>query len=534
MVWPIVGNGNAKQANWQKSGAKGSAASITSAMYYDLQRQITQMQWYGGNGNWNGKGKGKGDYTGKGKGKSSKGPGKGWFTWVGDVEVLRTDQTKARWAGHQAALDKLIAKQKAAAEEKKANGTVEQPAAPPVPNQHTSTKTLRRELLANCPAPGEAGSPVQAQEAEQASTEEYGSKTLRLLGIQPLPTVSILDALYPVPRPLVNRKTAEQAVNEMLAGSPSGGVAAAKTRVDSVSAAVENLRHSCASKEVKASLAKELQDAKTALDSLDQSTPTAAKAKIMLMQAMEKATDSTKERAAGATKATSSAGILHRQSLAAVDKFLVGLTDMRTQIVSRYEESQKLWRDRNETLETEAANLLTELKARLQAAEDTAKSAMEVNVSNTANIAMQVQGDVHPSVKNVNREFMGDVADIPNFIVSPAFTTNAEAINRCGAIWACLKPISFLDPMPTATFEMIELEPSDMHSIVGDSLWEACWDQEHPHITMQHYIPFKMLKAVKHIMEVLAPETVRNPSYQQAGVAMQDRLLAEKVRLQAQ
>jgi len=175
---------------------------------------------------------------------------------------------------------------------------------------------------------------------------------------------------------------------------------------------------------------------------------------------------------------------------------------------------------------------MTELKARLQAAEDNAKDAMDVNASSTASTAMQIQGDVHPSVNNVNREFIGDVGDIPNFIISPAFTSNTEAINRCGAIWACLQPISFLDPMPTTTFEMIGLEPSDMHSIVGDTLWESCWDLEHTHITMQHYIPFKMLKVVKHIMEILAPEAVRNPSYQQAGVAMQDKILAHKVSIQ--
>ena len=236
------------------------------------------------------------------------------------------------------------------------------------------------------------------------------------------------------------------------------------------------------------------------------------------MDTMEAAAKAEKERANSATEVAENAGLLHNRSLAAVDAYLKGITEFRAQMVKAQEESETQWQTRNNVLRQEAAALQLEYHARnQQVAPEVQQSAQGKQTTGT-----------HSSIKGLTREFVGDVVDLPLFMQQP----DQETITKCGAVWACLQKVGTFEQMPTATFGMLGIPPHALHTMVGDAFWEACWGAEQNGITWDHYIPFQMIRALKHILEVMTPDTIRCQSHAAAGQVILDTLMAEKVRLQ--
>ena len=178
------------------------------------------------------------------------------------------------------------------------------------------------------------------------------------------------------------------------------------------------------------------------------------------------------------------------------------------------------WQTMNTTLIQEASALQAELKTRLLL--------VETNVQEGTNVT--AQSVTHRSLNGIAREFVGDLVDLPPF----NHQISQETINKCGAVWTVLHQVGTLDQMPSATFGMLGIHPHEVQPLVGNAFWEACWDSEQDVVTLEHYIPFKMVKALKHILEEMAPSTIRCQSHAPAGQVVLDTLLAEKARLHAQ
>ena len=259
-VWPITGNGNAKQANWQKN--VGTNATMNQApTLYNMQRQLngfnatmSKLETFmkgdmraPGKHNGQGKGQGKGADPGKGKGKGKdKGKSKSgaWASYkafsADGTQVLVTDHNRAYFPAQQTKLDAEIAKlSKAAAPQPKA-----------VP-----TQVLRRELLEVQPVMQVDSTPEAKEAADTARTEQH-NKMLQLMGLAQLPSSTIMDVLYPVPRAMGPRKSAVTMATEKLEGSNSGNLEDALQFLDGCKASV-GLHKNCNNAQVKEGLLKE-------------------------------------------------------------------------------------------------------------------------------------------------------------------------------------------------------------------------------------------------------------------------------------
>jgi hypothetical protein len=53
---------------------------------------------------------------------------------------------------------------------------------------------------------------------------------------------------------------------------------------------------------------------------------------------------------------------------------------------------------------------------------------------------------------------------------------------------------------PALQFSSLDVAPSFAHSLVGDAIWAACWQDRKDHIGSSHWIPVKLLNILMHIV----------------------------------
>jgi len=53
---------------------------------------------------------------------------------------------------------------------------------------------------------------------------------------------------------------------------------------------------------------------------------------------------------------------------------------------------------------------------------------------------------------------------------------------------------------PALQFSSLDVAPSFVHSLVGDAIWAACWQDRKDHIGSSHWIPVKLLNILMHIV----------------------------------
>ena len=58
--------------------------------------------------------------------------------------------------------------------------------------------------------------------------------------------------------------------------------------------------------------------------------------------------------------------------------------------------------------------------------------------------------------------------------------------------------------LPSVQFLNLGINPCHVHTLVGDTLWQACWGERHAAVTAQHAVPYKLMNVVKEALEALA------------------------------
>jgi len=54
---------------------------------------------------------------------------------------------------------------------------------------------------------------------------------------------------------------------------------------------------------------------------------------------------------------------------------------------------------------------------------------------------------------------------------------------------------------PALRFDSIDTAPSFVHSLVGDTIWLACWKDRKDNIHGSHWIPFKLLNILMTVVK---------------------------------
>ena len=510
--YPLRGNGNGKQNYWQKGSTRGTMAPPT---VYDLQQQMRQAQQANqrqmdqmtallmgkGKGKSHDKGKGKGASHDKGKGKG-KGSNNAWakaYSPAG-IQVRANNHAKAFFASEQVALDAELAK---AVQLESA-----QAAAKVAP-----TQTLRREMLEVKPAMQEDNSQASKDAAEVAQQEAH-AKTLQMMGLAPLPSVTNLDLLYPVPRATGVRKSAEAVVNGKLDGSSTASLDNAEALLDGCKAAVSLHKHS-KNAAMKQGLLEELQAAQAALAKLQSAKPKANKAKLIIAEALDAVGPTESKRAEAAATMMENADRVHQQCLEALDAQVQGLAQMRQQMQDHRKQSQSQWQQLNLMLATEATQLKEELHKRLQEAEKAAPLA-------GTSAPVGALGDLQ-------RKFLVTLEEVPSITEQP----NPSYLEELASLHFFYTNVGdFAAVLPT-TFEGMEVNPHVIHTIVGDRIWEGFWETENSkNIVKTQYIPTEMHQVIRHALRPKREQLAAMAGMEPARVRYEAaKTLADRVEL---
>jgi hypothetical protein len=83
---------------------------------------------------------------------------------------------------------------------------------------------------------------------------------------------------------------------------------------------------------------------------------------------------------------------------------------------------------------------------------------------------------------------------------------------------------------PAMQFSSLDVAPFFVHSLVGDTIWLACWQDRKDHIGGSHWIPFKLLNILREVvrqedglMEVQQLETDKKRYAEVEGHAQKHR-----------
>ena len=509
--YPLYGNGNGQQHWCQKGSTKGT----NQPTVYDLQRQMkqaqlaTQRQMDQVTALLMGKGKGKGHDKGKGKGSSQdkgKGKGKGsnnaWakaYSSTG-IQVRANNPAKAFFAGEQMALDAEIAKT--------AHADVARAEVKLVP-----TQVLRRELLEITPAM-QVDSTQESKDVAECAKHEAQGKMLQLMGLAPLPSDANLDMLYPVPRATGVRKSAATVANDKLDGTSSASLENAMALLDGCKAAVE-LHKQSKNALMKEGLLKEQETAQASLDKLQGAKPKATKARALIADALDALGPTEKRRAEAAAAMDEKADRVHKQCLEALDAQVLGLAQLRTQMLERRKNSQSQWQQLNEMLSTEAAQLKEELHKRMQEADKAAPL-------DGSNAPVGALVDLH-------RTFVVTLEEVPSITAQP----NAAYLEELASLHFFYSNVGDFASVPPTTFEGMEVNPGVMHTIVWDRIWEEFWETENSkNIVKTQYIPTMMHQVLRHALRPKREQLASMAGMEPARVRYEAaKTLADRVEL---
>ena len=84
----------------------------------------------------------------------------------------------------------------------------------------------------------------------------------------------------------------------------------------------------------------------------------------------------------------------------------------------------------------------------------------------------------------------------------------ADELLAIGILRSLFAAIPFGGQLPAAKFSHVGVCPRFIHSIVGDKIWRACWDDRQAGITPDHVFPFRLMNVVQHALGLAtAPPT---------------------------
>ena len=79
----------------------------------------------------------------------------------------------------------------------------------------------------------------------------------------------------------------------------------------------------------------------------------------------------------------------------------------------------------------------------------------------------------------------------------------AELKEAATKLHTLLQKVPWGSSLPAVQFMHLDIQPCDMHGMVGDAIWQACWGERQTAITPQHAVPYKLLHIAKSVAENL-------------------------------
>jgi hypothetical protein len=114
--------------------------------------------------------------------------------------------------------------------------------------------------------------------------------------------------------------------------------------------------------------------------------------------------------------------------------------------------------------------------------------------------AAAVVAPLEPDDLDLWRVFPGDPSMLPAI-----GTMDAEAATTMKTLHGLLSAIPWGEPLPTLQFGSLGALPSFIHSLMGDTMWEACWGDQQDVITNEHFVPYKIMNLVKYAVDRNVP-----------------------------
>ena len=97
--------------------------------------------------------------------------------------------------------------------------------------------------------------------------------------------------------------------------------------------------------------------------------------------------------------------------------------------------------------------------------------------------------------------FQADVQLLPQLV--PADEEGKTTVGDMATFFAA---VPWGTQLPAVTFEQLGALPSCIHTMVGDTMWEGCWQARHGGVTSSHFVPYQLLNLVKWAVEKLQPQ----------------------------
>ena len=110
--------------------------------------------------------------------------------------------------------------------------------------------------------------------------------------------------------------------------------------------------------------------------------------------------------------------------------------------------------------------------------------------------------------------FAADITMLPKFDGVP---TEAQ-LKGIGALGTLFAAVPWGSPLPAVTFDQIGVHPAFVHTLVGDAMWEDCWQHRHTAITGEHYVPFQLSSLIKFAVEAVSTQlNLRHTAEEELG-----------------
>lgn len=164
------------------------------------------------------------------------------------------------------------------------------------------------------------------------------------------------------------------------------------------------------------------------------------------------------------------------------------------------------------------ATSLRKQQAQLQEAVKLAEQAE--GAANAADPAAPTVQQEHEKWADLWLDFHAEPDQLPKASDEPS----PEELATLTALLSMFAAIPWGTSLPTLNFEALGAAPSLVHGLVGDSIWQECWKDRHPHISGTHMVPYKLLNIIKSAvleLSIQLSEDQKAKGKQRLGVVQQ-------------
>ena len=103
---------------------------------------------------------------------------------------------------------------------------------------------------------------------------------------------------------------------------------------------------------------------------------------------------------------------------------------------------------------------------------------------------------------DLSLDFPAEVAQLPAHD-----NIDAELKAAAAKLHTLLSVVPWGSSLPAVQFMHLDIQPCQVHGLVGDAIWQACWTDRHAAITAQHAVPYKLLNIAKTVAQNLTLTT---------------------------